>query len=224
MSEIIKVDEKEGSIFIDNRFIAAVILLFLLTVWLTCYSSADVEGRIVDAETGEPIAGAVVVGIWQLESQGFEHVYGKAIHVVESVSDAEGNYHLEGFFLKFVGHLSGKLRTSDPHITVFAEGYSPGNAGSPAILKHDKGFRRYSPYNGMEIVMKRVALDDRFVARAWESSIRMLVNNAGCSASTLTALNSLLESVEPRCDEILMKGYGSHCYHFNEVRKRCVEM
>lgn len=61
----------------NKKKIVIGVLLFVAAVWFsgiaTFYSSADVEGRIVDEETGKPIEGAVVVGIWQLESQGFEH-------------------------------------------------------------------------------------------------------------------------------------------------------
>lgn len=119
---------------------------------VTCYSSADVVGRIVDEDTGEPIKGAVVVGIWQLESKGLEHSYGAAIHVVESVSDADGHYRLKGFegidISRFGG---GELMNSDPHIAVFAEGYKPGAAGRDPILERASGFRRVSPLNGRGI-------------------------------------------------------------------------
>ncbi len=187
------------------------------------YSSADVTGRVVDTETGEPIEGAVVVGIWQLESQGFEHSYGDAIHVVESVSDAMGHYRLKGFDTKLVGPFRGELRDSDPYISVFADGYKPDNAGSETLtpLKHSTGHHRVSPYNEQDIRMEKAELDDRFIAGVWNSSIRRLVNAGDCATTKLTSLSALLKIVEPRCDRILMEGYGMHCDYFHDAKERC---
>ncbi len=175
---------------------------------------------IVDEQTGSPVEGAVVVGIWQLESQGFEHSYGAAIHVVESVSDQAGRYHLPGFDARFVGHLGGQLMDRDPYVYVWAEGYSPNSAGR-GLSEPGKGFHRVSPLSGRDIGLKREALDNRFIARLWGSGIRSLVNAGNCAVTQLPALSSLLESIEPQCDRILMEGYGRHCDYFHDEKKRC---
>lgn len=176
----------------------ALVTLFQLGGCAIMYSSADVEGRIVDAESGEPIEGAVVVGVWQLESQGFEHSYGAAIHVVESVSDTEGHYRLKGFGTKWVGPFRGELRNSDPWVVVFAEGYMPGNAGSYTLipLKHSTGHHRVSPYNGRDIKLERAALDDWSGGYAWDGKIRQLLSAGDCWTTELPEFKSLIERVE----------------------------
>ncbi len=185
------------------------------------YSSADVTGRIVDTETSKPIEGAVVVGIWQLESQGFEHSYGDAIHVVESVSDAMGHYRLKGFDTKLVGPFKGELRNSDPWVFVFAEEYKPGGARRDPILERGVGHHRVSPIIGRDIKLKRETLDDRFIAGVWESSIQRIVDAGDCDTTSLSALDTLLESIEPQCDKFLMERYGMHCKHFQHKKERC---
>ena len=207
--------EENNKTILDNKKIAIGILLFLAAIWLTCYSAADVEGRIVNAKTGEPIEGAVVVGIWQLESQGFEHSYGKAIHVVESVSDAEGHYRLEGFVLKFAGHLMGSLKDSDPLIRVFAEGYRPQGASRDPILEPGKGFRRVSPLNGEEIRLKREAMENWGTARLWRSGINTLVSNGGCELTQLSSLKALIMRIEQR----YMSSNNTPKYKFMDAKK-----
>lgn len=165
---------------------------------VTCYSSADVEGRIVDEASGKPIEGAVVIGIWQLESQGFEHYYGAAIHVVESVSDADGHYRLKGFegidISRFGG---GELMDRDPKVSVYAEGYRPAGAGRD-ISEPGKGYHRISPLNGRDIKLQKAAMDDWNVARLWWSGMYSLVDNGGCELTRLPSLKALVTRIEQR--------------------------
>lgn len=205
---------------IKTLFLLLMGMLLLVFIIDGFYSSADVEGRIVDEETGEPIEGAVVVGIWQLESQGFEHYYGDAIHVVESVTDAEGRYRLEGFALKWVGHLGGRLMDRDPKFSVYAVGYQPTGAGRD-ISEPGRGFRRISPLNGQDIGLKRKALDDRFIANIWSSSIQKINDAGSCAVTQLPSLRTLLNRIEPQYDRLLKEGYGLHETPYKNAVERC---
>lgn len=188
----------------------------------TVYSSADVEGRVIDEETGEPITGAVVVGIWQLETQGLGHIYGPAIHVVESVTDKEGRYHLEGFEDLKVPCGAGTLMGRDPVIYILAEDYKPIGTGRSFNDKTATGTHRVSPLNGQDIPLKRMALSNRFEAANWSSTVRMLLDNAGkCVVTKLTATGSLLERIEPQFNRIIKEFYGWNEDRFKQAKEGC---
>ena len=134
------------------------------------YISDSVDGRIVDAETGEPIANAHIVGIWQLEGGIIEHAYLGPLHFEETVTDIGGRYHLEGFSLRFVEpNLSlAQLEDHDPIIYTFAEGYQP--KGVSAHSKH-KGIYRNSSLNGKDIPLQKMPEITELEARSWYSSV-----------------------------------------------------
>lgn len=190
----------------------------------TCYSSADVAGRIVDEKTGEPIPNAVVVGIWQLEMQGFEHAYGAAIHVVESVTDETGRYHLEGFEPRSVVHLTGRLMEHDPRLYILAEGYKPIGRGRYHNYYTDRsnmGAHRISPLNGKDISLERMGLSNEFEANSWSGTIRMMVDAGKCAITKLKATKILLEHIEPEYNKLIKEFYGWNEKHYTNALKRC---
>ncbi|MDH5784942.1 MAG: hypothetical protein OEZ16_04940 [Chromatiales bacterium] len=203
-------------------------MIFLAIAWLsgslTFYSAPDIEARVIDANTGKPVEGVVLVGVWQLESQGFEHSYGRAIHVTEAVTDSEGKYKLDGFFIKWAGLFAGTLWESDPMIYVFADGYSPRIAHSDnynAVLEHDTGFYRRSPHDGRDVLMRKIPLNTRYVAQVWYSQVRRLIDAGNCSATKLPSLTNLLERVEPQYNVILKDSTGFNNKPFNEKKEYC---
>lgn len=112
-----------------------VLALIITTLFVGCPLfdiGESVDGRIVDAETGHPIANAHLVGIWELEGGLFEHAYLGPLYFEESLSDKDGRFHLDGFWFRFVPpNLSlARLQDRDPVVYLFAEGYRPrGSTG-----------------------------------------------------------------------------------------------
>ena len=93
--------------------------LFLLFIFITtssCY--ADMTGTVVDVETGEPIASAVVLVEWTKTKgvPGMTHT--ESYKVVEKVTDNEGKFTVSGVLNPFV---------SRPDITVYKRGYVAWN-------------------------------------------------------------------------------------------------
>ena len=88
------------------------------------YRGEAIHGRIVDAETGAPVAGAVVIGYHELVKPfGLEApiIAGK-LHVAEAVTDADGRYHLPAW-----GPVprpdKSYLRRDEPILMIYREGY-----------------------------------------------------------------------------------------------------
>ena len=87
-------------------------LLFITT---GCY--AEITGTVVDAETGEPIEGAVVLVEWTV-TKGIGLTYHESYKVIEAVTDKEGKVTISGVLNPFVNY---------PHVTVYKKGYVAWN-------------------------------------------------------------------------------------------------
>jgi hypothetical protein len=105
------------------------ILILLLIVILAQASERTYQGRVIDAETKEPIEGAVVVAVWW-EQRGF--FFGSTERfkdVREALTDREGKWSivgLEGYERKLIPgflQLIGIWATKSPSFIVFKPGY-----------------------------------------------------------------------------------------------------
>ncbi|HYT97117.1 MAG TPA: carboxypeptidase-like regulatory domain-containing protein, partial [Casimicrobiaceae bacterium] len=87
------------------------------------YTSDSIEAWVVDADTGQPIEGAVVTANWQLvgftlDTGGRK---GAQLAVMETSTDSNGRFFFPGFTKL---NLSlGELRDQDPQILAFKSGY-----------------------------------------------------------------------------------------------------
>lgn len=91
------------------------LLLTILFVTTGCYGT--LSGKIVDAETGAPIEGAVAMAEWT-RTKGFGNTYTVSVKVSETVSDKNGNFELEGCYSPFV---------NKPDFTIYKRGYVAWN-------------------------------------------------------------------------------------------------
>lgn len=87
--------------------------------------SADpIDSQVVDADTGAPIEGAVVLAHWELHSgslSGDSLPCGSA-NVEDTVTDKDGKFHIPGWGPTMPG-CSGEMRQGNPHLYVFKPGY-----------------------------------------------------------------------------------------------------
>lgn len=92
------------------------IILLLSALLLTgCYGT--LQGKIVDAETGAPIEGAVAMAEWT-KTKGLGNTYTVSAKVLEAVSDKEGTFELGGCYSPFV---------DKPSLTIYKKGYVAWN-------------------------------------------------------------------------------------------------
>lgn len=87
------------------------------------YSAKEIQGRIVDADTGEPVEGAVVVAQWILRDimRGRKDVSDR-LETLEAVTDKEGRFYIAGWGPKERPPLT-YLENRDPEIWIFKVGY-----------------------------------------------------------------------------------------------------
>jgi hypothetical protein len=94
------------------------------------YGSMGLRGQVVDAESGRPVQGAVVVATWawlDYEMPGYYRSGGyrqasNSLHVGEGVSDGGGNFRVPAWALTKSG---GRLDENQPRIFAFKAGYEP---------------------------------------------------------------------------------------------------
>jgi len=86
-------------------------IIFAVMFSSGCY--LPINGRVVDAETQQPIEGAVVLVEWT-KKHGFGDAWTESYKVVECVSDKEGKVKVEGCYSPFV---------EPPDVTVYKKGY-----------------------------------------------------------------------------------------------------
>lgn len=91
------------------------------------YFAKATHGTVIDAETKQPIAGAVIVANWDL----FDELYGggshgvRSLQITEVVTDKEGKYVVPGWGPKRRPCFT-YLDDRDPYLIIFKSGYVPG--------------------------------------------------------------------------------------------------
>ncbi len=99
----------------------------------TIYSTKAITGKIVDAETGEPLSGVNVVAQWRIDRKmvGDEK---SLLKIMETVSNKDGNYDFPAWGPVVLPPLANFGQGSDPLIYYFKHGYWPGNAQNDTVL------------------------------------------------------------------------------------------
>jgi hypothetical protein len=93
----------------------------LAACWPQYYRSAAFEGRVVDAETGEPLEDVVVVAEWLLEGRPFHPDVIGRLHLEETVTDGEGRYRFPKWGPLRVKE--GRLYRFSPILSFYKRGY-----------------------------------------------------------------------------------------------------
>ncbi len=113
-----------------NPFIIAAVIcgtaLYLIVPHMPLtYSAKPISGKVVDANTGEPIEGAIVVAVWELKRQyNFEgSIIAGHIHVAEVLTNEAGEYHIHGWGPKW-RPLGAYTTNSSPLLVIFKRGYN----------------------------------------------------------------------------------------------------
>jgi hypothetical protein len=113
----------EGYAMTCNRLLASVVLAAVVTSGCgghLVYPSGPFRGRVVDADTGQPLVGAAVVAAWFLEQPLAVHGTATAYDVVEVLTDDKGE-----FMVPHQTHVTLVGSVNEPRITIYMSGYGP---------------------------------------------------------------------------------------------------
>jgi hypothetical protein len=121
------------------------------------YTAAPIEAWVVDAETNQPIEGAVVVANWQLVVGSLDgQRYKGQLEVKETVTDKAGRFHFEGFTK--ANPMLYELRGEDPKIIIFKAGYEYKKVVNnyPKGGTETPGTKRKAEVNGQTVKLEKV--------------------------------------------------------------------
>jgi hypothetical protein len=139
------------------RSACLVSILFLAGCGSPVYVAAPTYGKVVDAETGEPIAGAIVIANWQLVAGSFDGPRQRGqLEVKETVTDRDGRFRMSGF-IRLNPRLH-ELRDDDPQVLIFKPGYQYKRITSDYIMAGTltPGPFRWAAVNGETVSLKRL--------------------------------------------------------------------
>jgi hypothetical protein len=171
----------------------------LIVVWIfgdaPIYIATPSSGKIVDASTGKPLQGAVVVAEWILLSEGFGHAsHDIRMKTIEAISDNEGKYEIGGW-----GPLPRapfrRLDGLDPQITVFKPGYYPVllvNGFAPGA-DPSQGLVRKSNFDGQSILLR--PFDGQWEKYSW-SLVIVRPRISGCMETCPRLVRAIVKEGE----------------------------
>jgi hypothetical protein len=139
----------------------AVSLLSLLAGCSTL-SAAPVMARVVDADTGQPLAGVAVAAYWELHKGSlFGHSPGcGAIDMEGAVTDANGEFHIPGWGPITV-YGSCDMRDDNPSLILFKPGYDFAGMNNVPLDPFETVTVSRSDYDGKTIKLHKADMDLR---------------------------------------------------------------
>lgn len=117
-------------------------------------SAEPVSAQVVDATTGQPIAGVAVVAHWELHGGSFT---GDALPcgvagVEEAVTDQEGRFHIPGWGPKWS---SCDVQIWNPNLVFFKPGYEPKDVNNDVVYPLATVSVSRSQWNGKTIQLAK---------------------------------------------------------------------
>ena len=128
--------------------------LFCALVPIGCgfaYTADPISARVVDAETGQPLAGVNVAALWILKGGLEGNEFGYA-NVLEAVTDASGSFSFPGWGPRPV--LVGHLRSESPLMMFFKPGHRYHHVQNRVVTSRAPMQTR-SDWNGKTIALKQ---------------------------------------------------------------------
>lgn len=122
---------RAGAILEGVRRLAALSILLLLGAGCghLAYADGPYRGRVLDADTKQPITGAAVLAVWWKRSPGPGHPIISFYDAQETVTDNDGNFTIPGIS---GGSLNPLARMEDPLFTIFKPEYEAYGDRRPA--------------------------------------------------------------------------------------------
>ena len=103
--------------------LSVVMAMIVLGIFGIAYVDLPIKGRITDSESGEPLADAVVVVLWQ-RHELFHGAVSAVTHVAEARTASDGSFSVPGrYFATFLG--------GRPDVVVLKAGFVPD---SPEVI------------------------------------------------------------------------------------------
>jgi len=139
----------------------AILNILVVLATLTCAYGIRYDGpysgRVIDADTGAPVEGVVVLGVWNTE----QITPGGAVHnfhdARETVTDKNGDFEIPGMGLKILGNVTPM------DVLIFKAGYEHIGMSSWESLKSDLILRKKIKWEGTKAIipLKKLTIEER---------------------------------------------------------------
>jgi len=139
----------------------AILSILVVLATLTCAYGIRYDGpysgRVIDADTGAPVEGVVVLGVWNTE----QITPGGAVHnfhdARETVTDKNGDFEIPGMGLKILGNVTPM------DVLIFKAGYEHIGMSSWESLKSDLILRKKIKWEGTKAIipLKKLTIEER---------------------------------------------------------------
>lgn len=145
----------------NGKLIKSLVILFFTTVFAACIPcghDGPYKGRVVDEQTGAPIEGAVILGVWYKEYPSPGGTVGSYYDAQETVSDKTGAFEIKGLgtqMFSFVGSMN---------VLIFKAGYSQIGMGMWISHRHDGGLMIHkAKVEGDRVIfpVKKLTMEER---------------------------------------------------------------
>jgi hypothetical protein len=117
--EVISILIKE--VLMMKKLLVALINIIVILMIAGCASAVrydgPYEGQVIDADTGKPIEGVVVLGVWYKEYPGAGGAVSSYHDAMETVTDKNGNFKIQGLGLQIMSNVL------PVNILIFKAGY-----------------------------------------------------------------------------------------------------
>lgn len=117
--------------------------LFCLPLHACAFSGKALEGKVLEQDTGIPIAGAIMVARWQGHLATFAHGKTVCYHVLSTTSDENGDYRFAPWKRKITEDWQKNVQPETVIVTAYKSGYQLAErypANNP-LLKPFQGTR-----------------------------------------------------------------------------------
>ena len=140
--------------------VAILNILMVLATFTCAYGiryDGPYSGRVIDADTGAPVEGVVVLGVWNTE----QITPGGAVHnfhdARETVTDKNGDFEIPGMGLKILGNVTPM------DVLIFKAGYEHIGMSSWESLKSDLILRKKIKWEGTKAIipLKKLTIEER---------------------------------------------------------------
>ena len=190
-----------------TKWILIALLLLLAPLWVfgdpPAYFAKEINGQVVDAATGQPLEGVVIVAVWKFYSQGIgSGGHGGALNTLETITDKDGRYHLPGWGPRPRPPFA-YLDYLDPEITVFKSDYYPESLANEVVGSgnRNRSVVRTSEWDGKVIKLRPFAgdwVDYSFKLRTLWDPIGHCVRTCPRLVLALDAEDKRIKQVAPK--------------------------
>jgi hypothetical protein len=142
-----------------KRILFTLIFISLVLSVTSCYGFAVIrkdgpyEGRVIDADTREPIEGVVVLGVWYKENPGPGGAVSEYYDATETVTDKNGEFKIDGLGLLVISNVIPM------DVLIFKAGYEYESGLWSALKKYAKKIKWEG--NKAIIPLRKLTMEER---------------------------------------------------------------